>query len=44
MSATISTHPEAPVTDGWPALRALARAEAKRFARHPCSCSASPSC
>jgi hypothetical protein len=35
MSATIPTHPEAPVTDGWPALRALARAEAKRFARHP---------
>ena len=35
MSATISTPPEAPVTDGWPALRALARAEAKRFARHP---------
>ena len=35
MSATISTHPEAPLNDGWPALRALARAEAKRFARHP---------
>jgi hypothetical protein len=35
MSATISTPPEAPVTDGWPALRALARVEAKRFARHP---------
>ena len=35
MSATISPHPEAPTAEGWPALRALARVEAKRFARHP---------
>jgi hypothetical protein len=36
MSATItSRHPEAPIAEGWPAVRALARVEAKRFARHP---------
>jgi prolipoprotein diacylglyceryltransferase len=35
MSATTSTHPEASLNDGWPALRELARADAKRFARHP---------
>ena len=35
MSAAISPRPEAPTAEGWPALRALARVEAKRFARHP---------
>lgn len=35
MSAAIAPHPEAPTAEGWPALRALARVEAKRFARHP---------
>jgi hypothetical protein len=35
MSATITPQPEAPTVEGWPAVRALARVEAKRFARHP---------
>ena len=35
MSAAISHHPEAPTVEHGSALRALARAEAKRFARHP---------
>ena len=35
MSTAISPRPEAPTAEGWPALRALARVEAKRFARHP---------
>jgi hypothetical protein len=35
MSATITPHPETPTAEAWPAVRALARVEAKRFARHP---------
>jgi hypothetical protein len=35
MSTVTAARPAAPIADGWPALRALARAEAKRFARHP---------
>ena len=35
MTTTISPRPSAPTADGSSALRALARVEAKRFARHP---------
>jgi hypothetical protein len=35
MSIAISPRPEASIAEGWPAVRALARVEAKRFARHP---------
>lgn len=35
MSTTVTPALERPATDGLPALRALARVEAKRFARHP---------
>ena len=35
MSTTLAPASEAPTADGSPALRALARVEAKRFARHP---------
>jgi hypothetical protein len=35
MSTALSPHPEAPTSQDWPAVRALARVEAKRFARHP---------
>ena len=35
MSATLSATPQALPANGMPALRALARVEAKRFARHP---------
>jgi prolipoprotein diacylglyceryltransferase len=35
MSAALSPHPEAPTAEGWRAVRALARVEAKRFAGHP---------
>ncbi len=35
MSTATSPHPETPTTGDWTALPALARVEAKRFARHP---------
>ena len=35
MSTATVPNPQAEATGGWPALRALARVEAKRFARHP---------
>lgn len=35
MSTAVALAPEAPPAEGWPIVSALARVEAKRFARHP---------